>query len=164
MNVAVTVWGSRISPVIDASRTLLVAEIQEHKIASQYTLALQSGRVDQLVRLLHERDISTLFCGALCERSVTALAEGGIEIVPFLSGEALSALQLWLKGGDLGVLLLPGCRRAHLWRKNRESTGQKTIPDLRKDVRLRRGKRGKQYKEDGQCQILTRTDLQDRDR
>lgn len=164
MNVAVTVWGSRISPVIDAARTLLVAEIKGGSIASQYTLAVQSGRVDQLVKLLHERDISILFCGALCERSVTELTEGGIEIVPFLSGEALSALELWLDGGDLSTLLMPGCRRAHFWRRNREVGGQTMIPDLRNHVRARRGKREKQCKEDRQCQVLTKMDLQDRDR
>jgi len=164
MNIAVTVWGSRISPVVDAARTLLVAEIQGKRIVSQYMLTLQSGRVDQLVRLLHERDITTLLCGALCERSVTELAEGGIEIVPFLSGDALSALELWMRGGDLSVLLMPGCRRAHLWRRRRESGGQTMIPDLRKHVRFRRGKVETQNKEEGQCQVLTKMDLQDRGR
>lgn len=141
MNVAVTVWGSRISPVVDAARSLLVAEIIGKKIAIQDIIALQTGRVDKLVELLQERNVSTLLCGALCERSVTVLTLGGIEIVPFLAGEALSALELWVRGGDLSVLLMPGCRRSQHWHNVCEPAGQMQLPDLRKNIKFRRGKR-----------------------
>ena len=163
MNVAVTVWGSRISPVVDAARTLLVAEIQDKCVTGQYTLPLQSGRVDQLVRILHEHDVSTLLCGALCERSVSTFIDGNIELIPFLSGEALSAIELWSKGGDLSVLLMPGCRRAQLWQHRQEPVGQTKIPDLRGRIRYRRGKRDNQDMEVRKCQVSIKMDLSDKD-
>ena len=150
--------------MVDAARTLLVAEIEGKEIARQDFLALQSGRVDKLVQLLHEQKVTTLLCGALCERSVTALTLGGIEIVPFLAGEALSALELWVRGGDLSVLLMPGCRRGKHWRNVCEPAGQTQIPDLRKNIKFRRGKRDQKQKEEAKCQVLNRMDPQDRDR
>ena len=110
MHVAVTVWGRRISPVIDAARTLLVAEIQKGCIVEHSVLALQSGRLDRLIQLLREREIKTLLCGALCENTATALKDHGIEVVSFLSGDAHAALEMWISGQDLNELSMPGCR------------------------------------------------------
>lgn len=110
MNVAVTVWGRRISPVVDAARTLLIVEIQQGRIVEQSVLALQSGRLDRLIQLLTERKIATLLCGALCANSAAALQDHGIEVVSFLSGDVHAALQMWVSGQDLNELSMPGCR------------------------------------------------------
>jgi len=113
MHVAITVWGSRISPVFDAAQTLLVAEIRDKEIFDQRIIGFQAGIFNGLVKLLGELDVQVLICGALCEGPVRSLESQGIEVIPFMTGEVDKILALYAGGKDLTECTMPGCGRAH---------------------------------------------------
>jgi hypothetical protein len=42
MNIAITIWGNRISPVFDASKTLLIVKIDNGEIVDQVIIDFQA--------------------------------------------------------------------------------------------------------------------------
>lgn len=116
MNVAITVWGDRISPVFDSARTLLVAEIREDQVAGRKIQMFQSTVFNRCLRLLEELDVRVLICGALCEGPVRLLEFHGIEVIPFVTGEAEKVLECYVQGKDLKEFAMPGCGHARCCR------------------------------------------------
>ena len=57
MKVAITVWGNRISPVFDSAQTILLAEIEQGKIISEYEEILE--RIAELLET-HYRDMQDM--------------------------------------------------------------------------------------------------------
>jgi predicted Fe-Mo cluster-binding NifX family protein len=117
MNVAITVWGNRISPVFDAAQTLLVAEIRQAEIVSRQIRTFQAGLYSRFIGLLRELEVQVLICGALSAEPATLLAASGIEIIPFITGETEAVLSLWAQGMDLVEYSMPGCSRCRCRRR-----------------------------------------------
>lgn len=120
MNVAITVWGDRISPVFDSARTLLVAEIREDQVAGRKIQMFQATVFNRCLRLLEELDVRVLICGALCEGPVRLLEFHGIEVIPFVTGEAEKVLECYVQGKDLKEFAMPGCGHARCCRTRDE--------------------------------------------
>jgi predicted Fe-Mo cluster-binding NifX family protein len=116
MNVAITVWGNRISPVFDSAKTLLVAEIREDQVVDRKTQMFQTTVFNRCLRLLEELDVRVLICGALCEGPVRLLESHGIEVIPFVTGEAEKILESYVQGKDLKEFAMPGCGHARCCR------------------------------------------------
>jgi predicted Fe-Mo cluster-binding NifX family protein len=112
VRIAVAVWQSRISPVFDTARQLLMLDI-ENGCESQRTEQSIFGpsmqkRVDQLVEL----DVDVLLCGAISRQLADMVAASGIRLVPWLTGEAEGVLQWYLTGKPIEPrFLMPGCDR-----------------------------------------------------
>jgi len=66
MNVAITVWENRISPVFDSAETLLIAEIREARVVDRKIRVFHAGLFDRFIKLLHDLEVRVLICGALC--------------------------------------------------------------------------------------------------
>ena len=58
MNVAITVWEHRISPVFDSARTLLIAEIKDNALVSTSYLTFDFDRPLELLRMLRAEKVS----------------------------------------------------------------------------------------------------------
>ncbi len=121
MNVAITVWGDRISPVFDSAQTLLVAEIREKQVIDRKIQRFQATMFSRCLELLQELDVRVLICGALCEGPVRLLEFHGIEVIPFVTGEAEEILACYVQDKDLKEFAMPGCGHARCcrWRDNR---------------------------------------------
>ncbi len=113
MHVAITVWGNRISPVFDAAQTLLIAEIRDNKILDRKITGFQADIFNGVIRLFEELDVQVLICGALCEGPVRLLESQGIEVIPFMTGEAEKVLEMYVNGKDLTEYAMPGCGCTH---------------------------------------------------
>ncbi len=113
MNVAITVWGQRISPVFDAAQTLLVVKVLGNEIVDRKVAVFQAGRFERFVQLLDEMGIRVLICGALCAGPAEILESHGISIISFMAGEAEQVLQLYIQGKELNQFVMPGCQ----WRR-----------------------------------------------
>jgi predicted Fe-Mo cluster-binding NifX family protein len=109
MNVAITVWGNRISPVFDSAQTLLVAEIRGDLVVDRKIQLFQATMFSRCLRLLEELDVRVLICGALCEGPVRLLESNNIEVIPFVTGETEKILECYVQGKDLKEFAMPGC-------------------------------------------------------
>lgn len=127
MNVAITVWGNRISPVFDSAQTLLIAEIWEDQIVDRKIQLFQANMFCRCLRLLEELNVQVLICGALCEGPVRMLEAQGIEVIPFVTGEAEKILEYYVQGKDLKEFAMPGCGHARCcrWRDGRRQGRKK---------------------------------------
>jgi len=127
MNVAITVWGNRISPVFDSAKTLLVAEIREEMVVDRKIHLLQATIFNVCLRLLAELEVRVLLCGALCEGPLRLLESQRIEVIPFLTGETEQILQCFVQGEDLKQFVMPGCGHSRCCRMRKVGRRDKGI-------------------------------------
>lgn len=110
MKFAIPIWNGRVSPVFDSAQRLLVLDACDGRIVgrSEASLAEETlpGRVDALRRL----GIRALVCGAVSRPLADMIARTGIELVPFVSGEADEVAQAYLSKELPGpAFFMPGC-------------------------------------------------------
>lgn len=141
MKIAITIWETRISPVFDSARTLLVVDTQGDEIESE-RVSFDARQFNRFLLLLRELEVQVLICGALCEGSAKILEAHGIEVLSFLAGEAKQVLECYLQGRDLAAFSLPGCRwgicrqrRKSRWKTNRLMREDALCVDLDNEVR-----------------------------
>lgn len=123
MNVAITVWNNRISPVFDSAQSLLVTEIQGTEVVDAVAKAIQASRFDSFLGLLKEHDVQVLICGALCEGPALMLERQGVEVISFVTGEAENILEFYLQGKDMTEFAMPGCGRERCCRTSGRNRG-----------------------------------------
>lgn len=119
MNVAITAWGERVSPVFDASRSLLIAKIRHAEIVETKTRLYPVGNFSRFLHLLEQQKVQVLICGALCEGPVRQLNGRGIEVIPFITGETQQILALFAQGRELVEFAMPGCGSSRCCRTRR---------------------------------------------
>ena len=110
MKIAVTIWGNRVSPVFDAAKQLLLADIQKQTITNKQYLSFDPESIDDLIRLLKKKQVNTLICGAITSRPTELITENGIKLISFVSGEALELIDAIAKNIDIEkIYMMPGC-------------------------------------------------------
>ena len=110
MKVAVTVWEDRISPVFDASRHLLIAEIENTRVTRRSFVLFNPERPSHLVKTLTELEVPVLICGAVSQVPANMIVAGGITMIPFIAGEVDRVLDVYAKGRSLApAFVMPGC-------------------------------------------------------
>ena len=110
MKVAVTVWEDRISPVFDASRRLLIAEIENAKITNRSYVIFNPERPSNLAKTLEEFGVPVLICGAVSQDPANIIVADGITLIPFIAGEVDRVLEVYAKGNSLApTFVMPGC-------------------------------------------------------
>jgi predicted Fe-Mo cluster-binding NifX family protein len=92
MRVAITVFGSTISPLFDAARLLLLAEIERGEVRRLDEEAIGDLGVDARLSLLTTRGVQLLICGAISSFFHQALLERGIKVYPWVTGEVEDVL------------------------------------------------------------------------
>ncbi len=111
MKVALTVWGDRISPVFDASHTLLVAEIEKAEVVSKVSISFNPQQPSRLADALAGNEVSVLICGAVSTSPANLIESNGIKLIPFIAGNAAEVLEHFAKKGPtLQCFLMPGCK------------------------------------------------------
>lgn len=108
MKVAITVWGNRISPVFDSAQTILLAEIEQGRIVSQKREFLPRLVASGLARMVAEKQIDTLICGAISERPAQIIQQSGITLMSFVGGNAERFLEDFAGGKPLELFRMPG--------------------------------------------------------
>jgi len=110
MKVAVTVWEERISPVFDASRRLLIAKIENRRITDRSYVIFDPEMPSNLTKILSELDVPVLICGAVSQVPATIMTNGGIKLIPFITGEVDRVLEVYALGNSLSpAFVMPGC-------------------------------------------------------
>jgi len=109
--IAVPVAGTRVSPLFDVARTLLVADIDGGEVTSRERYEVRSappaGRAQQLANL----GAATLMCGGI-SRPMAMMVQGqGIGLVPWVAGEVEEVLAAYATGRlPDPQFMMPGCR------------------------------------------------------
>lgn len=110
MKVAVTVWEERISPVFDASRRLLIAEIKDRRITDRSYVIFDPEMPSNLAKILSDLDVPVLICGAVSQVPATIMTKGGIRLISFITGEVDRVLEVYARGNSLApTFVMPGC-------------------------------------------------------
>ncbi len=130
--VAISIWGDRISPLMDTAGHLLLVEISEGREVSRETISIPDANIWEKVDFLRSLKINILICGAISHRFESLLVTAGIQPYPWFRGDVEEILTAHCRGNlHDGNFLLPGCRR------RRQMRGQ----------RCRRGGRFRQQKQ-----------------
>ncbi len=125
MKTALTIWEDRISPVFDSADTLLIAEIQNNKVISKQCESFEVKKLQFLLEMLLNQDVSVFICGAISEYPARIIEAGSIKLIPFISGKTEEILSVFARGSSIVPgFLMPGCRHgACRYRKNRNEMG-----------------------------------------
>lgn len=97
MKIAITCWGSRVSPLFDTTRKVIIIDIDASGIQS-------SGEVDiSLVKpffragFLQDMGVEVLICGGISECYHQQLSALKIKVVPWISGEIDEIISEYVK-------------------------------------------------------------------
>ena len=112
MKLAIPEFNGRVSPVFDCCRRLLVIDTSvegPNRVASQDWSELacvkRPGRLTGM-------GVRTLLCGGISTDLAIEIEAGGIEVIPWISGEVSDVLDAYLEGRLPDPrLTMPGCRR-----------------------------------------------------
>ena len=119
MRIAVPVWGSQISPVLDSAETLKVYDIVDGRFTVRDNIQLIGSGIEKARAMAEIADI--LICGALSNEMEECLAALGLRVHPWAMGECDSIIENYLHGkiGDCEYSM-PGCRRGRHRRCRRD--------------------------------------------
>lgn len=127
MNIAMTVWGNRVSPVLDCARTLLVAEIGQGQILNRQYQDFDIDNLASAMRFLVLQKVGVLVCGAISQEPANSIESWGIELIPFLAGDAEIILETLVRGQSIAAFAMPGCRCYGRCRMSRCGVSRKSM-------------------------------------
>ncbi len=112
MKIAISTFGSRVSPRFDYAPSLLLFTVENEKVIERGEAHLTHLDPWQRVEKLKEMDVEALICGGIDGHSARLLAFNRIQLIAWVAGEAEEAIRCYLRG-DLrpGAALGPVCRR-----------------------------------------------------
>jgi predicted Fe-Mo cluster-binding NifX family protein len=112
MKVALTVWEDRISPVFDAARMLMIADIENGQILNRRMAAFSPEMSLRLSGHLKQLGIDVLICGAISRLPAGMIEAGGVQLIPFIGGHTEAVLAAYAGGQPIASKYsLPGCGR-----------------------------------------------------
>ena len=98
MRVALTVWQGRISPLFDATRMLLIAQVDKGKIAARHYEPIECDSAVRRAAKLDDLEVNILICGGISDEFAKPIEAQGIRIVPFVSGSVEEGLHTHVTG------------------------------------------------------------------
>ena len=111
MVVVITIWGNRISPVFDSSKTLLIVEIIENKIVNRSQESFVPDKLNFLEKRLKELNVSTVISGAISEKPAQFIEDSGFVLIPFISGFVDDVVESIQTNEPITPkFLMPGCK------------------------------------------------------
>ena len=120
MKVAVTVWNNRISPLFDATRRLIILDIQNGVVNEKYRVSIDCISPFSRAANLSEMGIDTLICGGVSDFFARLIEARNIRIIPFVAGRVDEVIDAYL-GNALGHkrFRMPGCGGRQSKKKSR---------------------------------------------
>lgn len=109
MKVGVTVWEDRISPVFDAARMLLVAEVESGSLVSREFMPCRPERIGEFVQLLRSKGVGEVICGAISQEPAGLLEANEIHLIAFIAGRVDTVLGSYVEGKSISEYRMPGC-------------------------------------------------------
>ncbi|MCK4414203.1 MAG: NifB/NifX family molybdenum-iron cluster-binding protein [Candidatus Eisenbacteria sp.] len=98
MKLAIPLFGTRVSPRFDCAGEFLVAEVEGGRVVDRRVQTVDDAVLAHRIQRLVDRGIALVVCGGIDRFSAAQLALQGIQVVPWITGEADDALQCFLNG------------------------------------------------------------------
>jgi len=111
MNLAIPLFGSRISPRFDSCQEILFVTIEKGRITERKIVSISSLSALQRVAELSNRDVKAVICGGINNLIHNGLKNNGISVIYDVVGEADEALNRYLAGQLQPRTLCEGRRR-----------------------------------------------------
>ena len=110
MKVAVTVWENRISPLFDATRTLLIADVHNHVVTEKHLVSFDCISPFSRAATLEELGVDTLICGGVSDFFANLIEARNIRIIPFVAGRVDEVIDAYLRDSLCHKRFrMPGC-------------------------------------------------------
>jgi predicted Fe-Mo cluster-binding NifX family protein len=126
MRVAMTVWGDRVSPVLDCARSLLVGVMAGSKVVDKAIEFVEAGYLPGMMRFIMKHGVQVLICGAVSQELANIIETCDVELIPFLAGDAETILETFARGQSISAFAMPGCRCAGGCRRRNDWSALKT--------------------------------------
>ncbi len=112
MRVGITIFNERISPLFDASRALLVLEVDAENVKNKETRELETNTpMDRADELLQAK-IDILICGAISAPFAQAVLTRDIRLLAFHAGPINEIIEAFLNNQlNTRQFSMPGCGR-----------------------------------------------------
>ncbi len=111
MNVALTVWENRISPLFDSTRMLLIVDIRKRNVIGKHLETFPYESPLSRAAKLADLDVNVLICGAISNLFANPIEIYGIRIIPFVAGTVDEVLDAYLTNTlSSSKFRMPGCR------------------------------------------------------
>jgi predicted Fe-Mo cluster-binding NifX family protein len=112
MKIAIPLFGTRVSPNFDHAQTALLVGIEKGSVITMNELSL--GPFEPLMRAtqIKSLDIDVVICGGVSNFLQNLLQEQNIRVIPWITGEAQKALELFMRGAlEPGTMVCQGRRK-----------------------------------------------------
>lgn len=111
MKVAITVWNSRISPVFDVATRALLIDLENGNETGRIEIGMTDVYPSLRVQRLRSQGVDLLICGAVSNSTAALIESAGIELIPWVSGEANEVLNAFKDGNLMSPrFVMPGCK------------------------------------------------------
>jgi len=112
MRIAIPIWQSRVSPVFDAARRLLIVDVEEGRETARTEETISEISPPRKARRLRELGVDVLICGAVSRPLAALIAQSGVRVVPWIAGDVEEVLKYYIDGRMPDPrFLMPGCGR-----------------------------------------------------
>ena len=106
----ISIAGETVSPALEQCGRLLCVETEAGRTTGVRTIELERGECLELIQTLRREDPDVLLCGALCSQLYCMLAGHGLDVRPFLCGDAEELLDLCIRCRPIpDEHVMPGC-------------------------------------------------------
>jgi len=110
MNVAVTGWEGRISPVFDTARQVALFKVEGRQVDAGGEVPLSDEEPARRIRRLKDLGVDVLICGAVSRPVAATITMAGIRLVPFIAGPVDDVLKAYIEGTLAApAFQMPGC-------------------------------------------------------
>jgi len=96
VRLALTIWETRVSPVADSARQLLLVDIGNTSILGRRYESFQQDSLFYRARRLADLNTKIFICGAISDFFRSLIEGYGIRIIPFIRGNADDVLHAYL--------------------------------------------------------------------
>ena len=111
MRIAIPIWESKISPVLDTASRLLIVERENRSTTSRFEIYLDEQDVLRRCLRIQAAGVDTLICGAISRPFYRRLIGSGINVISGISGRPEDVLDAYLRGKLFcSKFMMPGCK------------------------------------------------------
>ncbi len=110
MRVAVSVWGERVSPVLDTASRLRIADVEEQgRCEASFDVWLEEREFCRRCSRICGMRIDVMICGAVSRAMSTMLEASGIKVISGISGNYDEVFDAYSKGSLFSPrFMMPG--------------------------------------------------------
>ena len=110
MKTAYSIYGTRIAPVFDTARDILIVESRGQEICGESLHKLEGRTPAEDIAWLQSQGVKRLVCGAVSRPLHEMIIAAGIQTEAFVTGEVRQVISAALSGLlNSAVFAMPGC-------------------------------------------------------